>query len=181
MFARVPAANVRPMSKHSRLVAATTVALAALAVPALAASGRVWVVSSPSCILTGSITRAQEQYKPQRIVIGCSQHESSYYAKLFAKGLRWSKWTGSTAIASGTLEAGSCSPSCKRGRLAGYSVQMTLAGPKKCPGAAHKLFTTATFTFSHKQPAAPTGEGTYALPCGGAYAAPDIRRAQHRA
>ena len=52
------------MSKHPRLVAATAVALAALAVPALAASGRVWVVSSPSCILTSSVSRAQEQYKP---------------------------------------------------------------------------------------------------------------------
>jgi hypothetical protein len=169
------------MSKHSRLVAATVVALAALAVPALASSGSVWVVSSPSCILAKSITRAQEQYKPKSIVIGCSQHESSYYAKLFAKRLRWSKWTGSTAIASGTLEVGSCSPSCKRGRLTGYPVQMTLAGPKKCPGAAHKLFTTATFSFPHKQPPSPTGEGTYALPCGGAYAAPDIRRSRHPA
>jgi hypothetical protein len=169
------------MSKHSRLAAATVVALAALAVPALASSGRVWVVSSPSCILTKSITRAHEQYKPKSIVIGCSQHESSYYAKLVAKGLRWSKWTGSTAIASGTLEVGSCSPSCKRGRLTGYAVQMTLAGPKKCPGAAHRLFTTATFSFPHKQPPSPTGEGTYGLPCGGAYAARDLRRSRHPA
>src|ERR1700678_382531 len=105
MFRRSRRSNVAPTMR--RVVVISVVVLAALAVPALAASGRVWVVSSPSCILTHTVTRAQSQYKPKRIVLGCSQHESSYYAKLFIKGVHWSKWTGSTAVGFGKLEVGS--------------------------------------------------------------------------
>jgi hypothetical protein len=158
------------------LTAVLAVPAAALAVPAAAlAAGKVWVIYTPSCILASSVTTAKEQYKPAKIVLGCSQHEGSYYAKLFAKRLHWSKWTGSTAIGSGLLEVGSCSPSCKRGKLTGYAVKMTLGGPKRCPGAAHPLFTTATFTFPKKQPPSPTGQGSYGLPCGGPQAAADSR------
>lgn len=173
MFCRVGGVSVPAMM---RSIAASIAVMAVLAVPALASSGQVWVVSTPSCITTNAVARAQTQYKPKRVQFGCSQHEGTYYAKLYVRGLHWSKWTGSAAIGTGTMEVGSCSPSCKRGKVTGYAVQMTLGGARRCPKAAHKLFTTATFTFSRKQRPSPTGEGTYALPCGGDYAAADIAR-----
>jgi hypothetical protein len=98
------------------------VLIAVLAVPAAAlAAGKVWVIDTPSCITTHSVTTAKEQYKPAKIVLGCSQHEG------------------------------------------------------QCPGAAHTLFTNATFSFPKKQPPSPTGQGTYGLPCGGPQAATDSR------
>jgi hypothetical protein len=151
------------------------VVVVALAAPAaaLAASHSVWVISSPSCITASAVIKAKTQFKPSNIRFGCTQHEGTYIAAQFVRSMKWSKWTGSKAVGTGPFVAGFCKPNCRNEHLSSYPVKVTLAGPKRCPGASHRLFTTATFTFPHKQPPSPTGEGTYSLPCGASQAARD--------
>ncbi len=109
------------------------VAVAVLAVPAvaLAAGGG----------QTRAINCTREQYKPKTIFLACADDG------IFVDKLEWSSWSPTNAVASGTFTWNDCTPSCVEGHFHNRPVKVTLSGPKRCPGHAHRAFGRASFTF----------------------------------
>ena len=109
---------------------------AVVAAGALAAGGdRVLVVID--CLHT--------RYKPAKIVFACGHSES-------AQRLAWSKWTLTSAAATGTDVVNDCRPGCATGHIHSYPVRVELSRPKHCAGQRHKLFSRATLTFTGRRP-----------------------------
>jgi hypothetical protein len=85
---------------------------------------------------------SDEHFKPRVIVLACGDGNT------FLNGLKWSSWSASTAKASGTYLANTCTPSCVRGHFVAYPAKVTLSQPGSCPGQSHKAFKRAVLTTS---------------------------------
>jgi hypothetical protein len=112
------------------------VALALLATPTVAlAGGRTYAINC-----------TRERYKPATIILTCGD------AGISVGKLKWSKWSPTRAVASGSFTWNDCTPSCVEGHFHNRPVKVTLSGPERCPGRAHEAFGRATFTFPRGGP-----------------------------
>jgi hypothetical protein len=119
-----------------------------LAVPAIATAGshRVW-----------AITCTREQYKPTTIVLSCAD------AGIRVAKLRWSHWSRTSALATGSYMENVCRPTCSAGHVVSRPVRVTLTQPRTCPGHAHPAFRRATFAFPSGPP--PSAFRRFAFDC----------------
>jgi hypothetical protein len=115
------------------------VVVAVLAVPSLA------FAAGPGT-QARAITCLTEHYKPARIILACGD------AGIWLGRLKWSRWTASTAKASGTYNENTCTPTCVAGHTVSRPVEVTLSKPKTCRGETHATFRHATFTFPSGPP-----------------------------
>ncbi len=115
------------------------VVVAILAVPSIAAA-------AGTGNQTWAITCLREHYKPARIILACGD------AGIWLGQLKWSRWTETTAKASGAYNENTCTPTCVAGHIVSRPVEVTLSKPRTCPGRAHPAFGLATFTFPSGAP-----------------------------
>jgi hypothetical protein len=114
------------------------VVVTVLAVPAVAlaaGTGRTYAINC-----------TREQYKPATIILTCGD------AGIWLGKLKWSHWSQTKAVGSGTFTWNDCKPTCSAGHNLSRPVKVTLAGPKRCPGRVHEAFGRATFTFPRGGP-----------------------------
>lgn len=65
--------------------------------------------------------------------------------------IQWRRWTGREALASASMIAGDCVPSCARGRFRSYPLALTLSRPAMVGG--QRLFTRLSYRFTGARPA----------------------------
>ncbi|HET6866879.1 MAG TPA: hypothetical protein VFH80_13250 [Solirubrobacteraceae bacterium] len=90
---------------------------------------------------TYAINCLREQYKPSAIVLTCAD------AGISVDKLKWSRWSRTTAVASGRFVWNDCKPSCVAGHFHSRPVKVTLSAPKRCPGQAYAAFGRASFSY----------------------------------
>lgn len=126
------------------------IVLALLALPSVAfaagAGNRTW-----------AITCGREQYKPGRIIVSCAD------GGVWLGRLKWSRWTNTTATATGVYNENTCTPTCADGHNVSKPVEVTLSRPRTCPGHAHPAFGRATFSFPSGAP--PSAYRRFTFPC----------------
>jgi hypothetical protein len=110
----------------------------AVGVTVLAAIPAVAVAAAPR---TYAINCTREQYKPRTIILTCGD------AGIWLGKLKWSHWSRTKAVGSGTFTWNNCQPTCAAGHNLSRPVNVTLSGPKRCPGRAHEAFGRGAFTF----------------------------------
>jgi hypothetical protein len=110
------------------------VVAAVLAIPSIA-------LAAGTSNQTWAINCTREQYKPARIILSCGD------AGIWLGRLKWSRWTATTAQATGAYNENTCTPTCSAGPTVSKPVDVTLSSPRTCPGHAHAAFGRATFTF----------------------------------
>jgi hypothetical protein len=64
----------------------------------------------------------------------------------FLKGMRWSRFGGSTAQGRGTFVTNTCKPNCAEGKDVSYPVSVEASGSKQCRRV--KVYAKLTLTFS---------------------------------
>jgi Tfp pilus assembly protein PilV len=135
-----PVPDRAPRRARATAILALMLAGLALAIPASAAtSTQVWVTGGTDC--------SHERYKPKQIVIACADGTE------VLKSLRWSRWTGRQASASGRDYLVSCTPDCAAGHRTAYPVTVTLTKPLSCKGQLHQVFSRAVVRFPKTHPA----------------------------
>jgi hypothetical protein len=127
-----------PVSVARVLGAVVLVALAAGALPAVAAGGASRVV--------GDCDRSQ--VRPATIWISCNNPSFSFAA------LHWRRFGASVARAVGVMRLESCPSSCDSRDVARYPVTLVLSHPRPCPDG-RRDYRRAAVTFS--SPARPAG------------------------
>jgi hypothetical protein len=134
-----------------RNVLKIAIAVALLAVvPAIAiaaGTNQVWAINC-----------GREQYKPAKIVLSCGD------AGIWLGKLTWSSWNRSTAVATGSYNENTCTPTCSAGHTVSRPVDVKLSRPKACPGRAHPAFRAAAFTFPSGSPPNAYHRFTFACP-----------------
>jgi len=110
---------------------------ALLAVPAVASAG-----SSR----TLAINCGLKQYKPRQIILSCGD------AGIRVDHLKWSSWTSTKAVATGSYTENACSPNCAAGHTVSRPVKVTLFARGICPGQPGHVFANARFAFPKGAP-----------------------------
>ncbi len=125
------------------------IAVTLLGVPAIAAAGshQVWAINC-----------TREQYKPDKIILSCAD------AGIWLGKLRWSRWTRTSAVATGSYNEIVCKPTCSAGHLVSRPVKLTLTQPRACPGREHPAFRRATFAFPSGTPPSAFHRFTFRCP-----------------
>ncbi|HZQ16783.1 MAG TPA: hypothetical protein VFA82_08430 [Gaiellaceae bacterium] len=85
--------------------------------------------------------------RPTTVVVACGD------GNFFLGGLRWSRWTGRSAFATGTAHANDCNPYCAAGRFHTYPASLQLTRPRTC-AHGRREFTRFTYRFLAAKPAA---------------------------
>jgi hypothetical protein len=116
-------------------IAVVVTVLAAIPAAAVAAASRTYAIN---CL--------RKQYKPTAIVLTCAD------AGISVDKLKWSQWSRTKAVGTGTFTWNDCTPSCVEGHFHNRPVKVTLSGPKACPGRVHKAFGRASFTYPDGAP-----------------------------
>jgi hypothetical protein len=93
-----------------------------LAVAALAHPATVW----KSCAHKPSV-------RPLEIVLACAD------GNLYAAGLHWTRWTSSSAAATGTGHQNDCNPYCAAGHFHTYPISIRLSDPVTCGGGQREF------------------------------------------
>ena len=127
---------------------AIVVTLLALAPIAIAAGGH--QVRAINC--------GSEQFKPTRINLSCAD------AGIWLGKLKWSRWNGATATATGSYNENTCTPTCSAGQNVSKPVKVTLSEPKACPGQTNRAFARATFSFPSGAPPSAYHRFTFSCP-----------------
>lgn len=107
---------------------------------------------------TWAINCGREQYKPRGIIVTCAD------AGVSLSRLEWSRWTHTTARATGIYNENTCTPSCAAGHNVSKPVEVTLSKPRTCPGRAHPAFSRATFSFPSGAPPSALRRFTFSCP-----------------
>jgi hypothetical protein len=100
----------------------------------------------------------REQYKPRQIVLACGD------AGIGLDHLKWSHWSRTKAVATGTYYENTCTPTCVSGHTVTRPVKVTLVGLGTCPGHSHPVFTVARFRFPHGVPPHPYRSFSFGCP-----------------
>lgn len=118
----------------------------------------------PAAALAASSTRAlaincsQEQFKPKRITIACGD------AGIWLSKLKWSKWSNTSATATGTYNQNTCKPNCAAGHIKRTAVKVTLSTPKACSIQANPAFRHAALSYTGTRPKGAPGKVTFRCP-----------------
>ena len=115
-----------------------SIIVALLAVPAAALAAGSSHVQAINC--------SSEQYKPRRIILSCGD------AGIWLGKLKWSRWNGTTAKATGVYNENTCTPTCAAGHNVSRPVTVTLSRPKTCPSDTQPTFRKASFAFPSGAP-----------------------------
>ena len=128
------------------LVAATSVATAAVVI-AVPASAKPAAPASPHpVVLVNPCNTSQGQVKPSTYNIGCMSSQE------FISGLSWTSWK-STAFGSGTLKVNNCNPSCAMGKYIKFPILVVLWRAQPWPHhAGQQYFSRMTWIFTGKRP-----------------------------
>ena len=86
-------------------------------------------------------------YKPARIVVTCAD------ANFILQRIRWSSWTATRAVGTGTARVNSCNPDCAAGKFASYPARVTLTLPRQCRAGRPLQFVRIAVTFTGERPA----------------------------
>jgi hypothetical protein len=124
--------TLKQVSLIASCVLAAALVIAALAIPASAASSK----KITNCNKAAS--------KPKSITLTCAD------ANTALNKISWSSFGGSTAKGKGTLVVDLCEPNCASGKNASYPASVVATGSKKCKGATVYGKLTLTFTGSKK-------------------------------
>src|SRR3954451_16876218 len=103
--------------------------------------------SSSGPAATGTLVRAyvcETAYRPSSMLIACGDGSARVV------GLRWSSWTTTRAVGSGTWQQNDCQPDCARGRFHDFPVRLELDHPMHGQGTV--IFGNATAVFPHSSP-----------------------------
>ena len=128
--------------------------LTAVIVPAhaQAAAGNASQQASRTYIADGLSLGGPALYRP-----ACDQR---YYCSLsdneFLYRMRWSQWSATRAVGTGTYLLNDCTPNCAEGRFSSVPVVVTFTDPvRACLGKSVRWYwTKATFRFTHGLPRA---------------------------
>lgn len=83
-------------------------------------------------------------YKPSRVLVACGDGNARVV------GLRWSVWTSTHAVGSGTWQQNDCQPDCARGRFHDFPVRLDLDHPMRGQGTV--IFGDVTASFPRAAP-----------------------------
>ena len=111
--------------------------VAALAIPAIATA---------SSSRTLAINCGRKEYKPREIILTCADAGS------VIDHLKWSSWTRTKAVATGSYVENICSPTCAAGHTVSRPVKVTLVGRGICPGQPGHVFGLARLRFPEGAP-----------------------------
>jgi hypothetical protein len=120
---------------RARYLLAAALLAGAIAIPALASSDARRVV--------GNCTKSQ--VRPASIIVACAD------ANIALTHLRWQRFGGVTAIASGSYSANDCNPNCAAGHFHSYAARVVLSKAQPCPDK-YDDYRDASVTFRAARP-----------------------------
>lgn len=109
-------------------LAAAAAGVVALAGPVSGASGAkvAKVAKATSEIYVASEGCTGHVYKPTKVTLACADDN------IYATGLKFSSYGGSTAKATGTIHANECKPNCAAGKFKTYKAKLTFLDVVQC-------------------------------------------------
>jgi hypothetical protein len=86
--------------------------------------GRVVLLATPVLVDCEHHARV----RPASVVVTCAD------ANFYLTGLRWKRWDGSRAVATGIAHVNDCTPYCAAGKFHTYPAELRLSAPLACTG-----------------------------------------------
>jgi hypothetical protein len=110
--------------------------------------------ASSTYIAAGQYLRGPALYKPAcKVKFDCAL---SGDATAFLYQMRWTQWSTTKAVGTGTYLLNSCTPNCAEGKFYAVPIVVTFTNPvKACMGKSVRWYwTKASFRFTHGLPSA---------------------------
>jgi hypothetical protein len=96
--------------------------------------------------------------RPASIIAACAD------ANFYFTGLRWSRWSDSSASGAGRAHQNDCTPYCAAGHFHVYAASVTLSAPKTC-ASSRREFTRLAWTFTRTKPKGVPRSGSETFRC----------------